>query len=462
MMIFPRSSLPLTLAATSLGFVIVQIDVMIVNGALVEIGGRLNASISTLQWIIDAYVLVFASLLMSSGALGDQFGSKRLFLWGFGIFSVASLGCGIAQTAAQLITFRVLQGVGAALIIPNSLALLNHACAGNSSTRARALGLWNAAGGLATAASPIIGGILISSIGWRSIFLVNLPIGMLGIWLTYRFVDDTSTSSPCHRIDLPGQLLTIISLFSMTASVIAAGTIGWTDWRVIGGFSLTLIAGWAFIRVEASSQHPMLLLEFFRSARFSASVVTGFLNNLAYYGLIFVLGLFFQNILHYSPLETGFAFIPLAGGAVVSNLIGSRIAAERGPRLPMISGFLIAAIGYASLHGINENTCYLEMLCPFILIPFGLGLAITPMTTALLSTVDQARSGIASAVFTTVRQTGGAIGVAIFGTLISGHISTNVRGVQTAFVICACLSLIAAGISVIWIGQHLDNRSRVV
>lgn len=457
---FPQQSLPMTILATSLGFVIVQVDVTIVNIALVEIGNKLNANISTLQWVIDAYALVFASLLMACGAIGDRLGYRRMFVWGFVIFSVASQACGVAQTAAQLIASRALQGVGAALIIPNSLALINHACAGNYLARARALGLWSIAGGVAAVGGPIVGGILVDLIGWRSIFLVNLPIGILGIWLTYRFVSNTQTLSQHRSIDLPGQMLAIIALLAMTSSVITAGAIGWTDWKVIAGISLALITCYAFMRVEANREHPMVPLELFRNSRFSAAITTGFLNNLAYYGLIFILSLFFQNTLHYSSLQTGLAFIPLAG-ATISNLIGSRIAAIKGPRLPMILGFLIATAGYGSLFGIDENISYRMMLFPLLLISFGLGLAIPPMTTALLSTVDQAHSGIASAVFTTMRQTGGAIGVAIFGTLVSGRIPASVSGIQTILIICAFLSLAAAGISAIWIGQHFDNSPLV-
>lgn len=453
-----QKPLLLTIIATSLGFVIVQIDITIVNIALVQISSELNATISSLQWIIDAYALVFAALLMSSGALGDQFGSKQMFLFGFVIFSVASLACGIAQTTSQLIIFRALQGIGASLVIPNSLSLLNHACAGNSSARARALGLWSAAGGLATAAGPVIGGILVDLIGWRSIFLVNLPVGILGIWLTYCFVKDTNKSLQHPRLDLLGQLFAIIALLSMTASIITAGAVGWSDWRIIVGFSSTSIAGYIFLRIETNSQYPMLPLEFFKKARFSASVCAGFLNNLSYYGLIFILGLFFQNILHYSALQTGLAFLPLAV-ASISNLIGSRLVEKKGSRFLMVLGLLIASIGYGSLYGINEGTYYKSILFSLIMISFGLGLAIPSMTTALLSTIDQARSGIASAVFTTMRQVGSATGVAIFGTFISGHVSTTLENIQTAFIICSCLSFLAAGISAIWIGQHIDKST---
>lgn len=456
MTFFPKSLL-LAIITTSLGFVIVQIDVTIVNIALVKISSELNAGISSLQWIMDSYTLLFAVLLMLSGSLGDQFGSRRMFLFGFVIFSGASLFCGVAQTTMQLITFRALQGVGAALIVPNSLSLVNHACAGNASMRARALGLWSAAGGLAAAAGPVIGGILVDLVGWRSIFLVNLPIGILGIWLTCRFVKETSKPLQRLRIDFLGQLLAIVALLSMIASIITAGTTGWSDWRVVSGFLITLILGYVFLRVEDKSQHPMLSLEFFKKTRFSASICTGFLNNFAYYGLIFVLGLFFQNILHYSALQTGLAFFPLSG-AVISNLIGSRIAAKKGPRFPMVLGFVIATIGYIQLHNINEHTGYIVILYSLILISFGLGLAIPSMTTALLSTVEQRCSGIASAVFTTMRQIGSAIGVAVFGTLISGHISITMGSIQTAFLICGFLSLMAAGISAIWIGSQSNEK----
>lgn len=449
----PQTSLPLTIAATSIGFVVIQLDVTIVNIALAQISARLGASVSSLQWVVDAYALVFAALLLSAGALGDRLGARRVFVAGLLVFTVASAACGLAQTDHQLIAARALQGLGAAMIMPNSLALLNHACAGDSITRARALGLWNAAGGLAVAAGPVLGGLMIASTGWRSIFLINLPVCAMGIWLTYRFVDETPPTASHRNLDLPGQTLAIVSLLALTSSIIGAGSVGWQDPRTLGGLSLACLCACLFFYIEIRSPHPMLPLGFFRNPAFSAATAAGFLNNLAYYGLIFVLSLYFQTIRHYSTVLAGLAFVPLTGTVTISNIIGSRLAGRTGPRLPMTLGFLIAAVGYGSLSGIDAQTSYLAMVLPLAIIPFGLGLAIPPMTSALLSTVERNRSGIASATFTTVRQIGGAIGVAVFGTLVSHDASASIRGIQDTFLICMCLSALAALVSRLGIGR---------
>lgn len=443
----------LTIAATSLGFVIIQLDVTIVNVALVQIGKNLDTTITGLQWVVDAYTLAFATLLMSGGAFGDRSGGRRIFVAGFVVFALSSAMCGLAHTSTQLIAARAIQGLGAALIVPNSLALLNDACAGNSAVRARALGLWNAAGGLAVAAGPVVGGLLLTLSGWRSIFLVNLPICALGIWLA-RFIKETPPHEPKTPIDIPGQLCAIIAVLALTASIIEGGASSWWQPAVLAGCATALIAGIGFIAIERRTTHPMLPLHLFSRPSFSTATCAGFLNNFAYYGLVFVLSLYFQSIRHYSTIQTGLAFVPLTGTVTVSNLLGSRLASKSGPRLPMVAGFAIAAIAYASLYGIDVDTPYALMLVPLAAIPFGLGLAIPAMTAALLASVERQRAGIASATFTTVRQIGGALGVAVFGAIVAAAGNASMAGIQCVFVVCACSSALACTLSLIGIGRN--------
>jgi len=444
-----NAALRRTIAITSLGFVMVQLDATIVNVAMAKIGISLNVSIYGLQWMVDAYTISVAAMLISAGAIGDRFGARKTFVLGMIVFSLASLACGLAKTGAALVAFRVIQGIGAAMILPCSLSLLNFACAKNGKNKSQAIGLWNAAGGLAIIAGPVLGGICVETIGWRSIFLINVPIGAAVVYLTKHHIQESKLISN-KSLDLFGQFTVISTLLVLTGGIIEIGSVGWTIYRSFGLVFASSIMVLIFIVIEARTKNPMLPLYLFKNRTFCTSAFAGFINNTVYYGIIFVASIYFQRALMYSPLQAGLAFIPLTGTGVISNLIGSRMAATRGPRAPMAIGFFLASVGCLFLTGINETTCYAHLIGGLAMIPLGLGLAIPPMTYALLSTVPQERAGIASGVFSTLRQVGGAIGVAIFGSLVAGDAQQIVDGIHTIFFSCAIL-LVAGGI-VSWIG----------
>jgi MFS transporter, DHA2 family, methylenomycin A resistance protein len=254
----------MTLAAISLGFVVVQLDVTIVNVALERIGTALGAGVSGLQWVVNAYTVVFASLILSSGALGDRLGAKRLFIIGFALFTAASAACGGAPNFIVLVTSRAIQGIGAAILVPCSLALLSHTFR-DEAARARAVGIWAGGAGVALAAGPVIGGVLIGTIGWRSIFFINLPIGLLGIWMTLRYAEETSRP-PQQGLDPAGQFLGIAALADLAATIIEGGKRGWTDLLVIIGCCLFALLASGFIAVEKTRRAPLLPLSFFRNS----------------------------------------------------------------------------------------------------------------------------------------------------------------------------------------------------
>ncbi|WP_156117501.1 MFS transporter [Collimonas arenae] len=437
-----------TIAASSFAFIIVQLDVTIVNVALPQIGVDLGARVSALQWVVDAYTLGFAVFLLSAGALGDKFGSKRLFLAGFLLFAMASLACGLAPNAAFLNIARAIQGIGAALLVPSSLAILNHACAHDKKLLAKAIGLWTAAGGVSIAAGPVIGGLLLATAGWRSIFLVNLPICAFGFLLTIRVVPAIAASTHVRSFDPLGQLLAIITLTALVGGVIEFHPLGMQHPLVIAGFGVALIAGAAFIMVERKVQHPMLPLNFFHQTSFSAAVLFGVLVNFSYYGVIFVISFYLQKVQNYSVVQAGLAFLPLTGTFIFSNLVSGWLIGKAGIRLPMMLGGLIGALGYGLLGsiGIASHASFLHMLPGFILIPAGMGLAVPAMTTSILSSVEKSRAGTASAVLNTARQVGGAVGVAVFGALVSDGVAGDMTsGVRIALATATVLLLIAAG-----------------
>jgi DHA2 family methylenomycin A resistance protein-like MFS transporter len=449
-------------ATVSVGFVVTQLDVTIVNIALAKIGGDLHADVTGLQWIVDAYALAFSVLMLSAGVLGDRLGARRMYAVGIVIFALASLACGLAFDATMLVAARALQGIGAAAMLPNSLALLNQACGHDPKLRARAVGLWTAAGAVSIAAGPVIGGLLIAGFGWRSIFLVNLPICAAGLFATFAWVprpdatavpnttvpgnaQSTAQVAPQPRsVDLPGQLLAIIALTAFTGAVIEGRPLGLSHPLVAGGFILAVIAVIAFVTVEARVATPMLPLSLFRKRTFSAAVLFGICVNLTYYGMVFVLSLYLQHVRGYTPLEAGLAFLPLTGGFLASNVLSGWVVGRYGVRVPMICGALTAALGYGLLHLVGATTPLIGLLVPFLLIPSGMGLAVPAMTTAVLASVERQRAGTASAVLNTARQAGGAVGVAAFGALVSGAGAAHiVFGMQVATAISTGLLLAA-------------------
>lgn len=447
----PRGSLAWTLSATSLGLVVVQLDITIVNVALPHIGSQLGAAVGGLQWVVDAYTLAFAGLLLSAGVVGDRLGSRGTYLLGMLLFGISSLACGIAPDTATMIAARVVQGASAAMVLPTSLSLISHACGDNHKLRTRAIGFWSSTGGAAVAAGPVIGGFLIDAFGWRSIFLVNVPLCGLAIWLVWRHVAETTT----HRhgtFDWVGQILAIVTLTCLTGAVIEAGSLGWDNALVIDAFALAFIGFIAFLIVERLHPHPMLPLGFFRRSTFTAATCVGVVTNFTFYGLIFVLSLYFQEARHYSPAEAGLAFLPLTGIFVISNIISGWLAAKLGFRLPMTGGLVVGAIGFALLYDVSATTPFLYMALALMLVPIGTGVTVPAMTASVLASIERQRAGTASAVLNTARQVGGAMGVALFGGLIAR--SDVVTGLDDAFRISAVMLIVASVICWIWIKAH--------
>lgn len=438
-----RLATSLTLAAMSLGYGVVQLDVTIVNTALDAMGKTLGGGVAELQWVVSAYTIAFAAFILTAGALGDRIGAKRIFMAGFAIFTAASLACAMSPNAAVLIAARLVQGLAAAILVPNSLALLNHAYA-DDRARGRAVAVWAAGASLALTAGPFVGGALITLVGWRAIFLVNLPIGLTGLWLSWRYASET-TRSRAREIDLPGQLAAIAALGTLAGAIIEAGALGWSHPAVIAAFVASAAFAVLFVWRESRTVQPMLPLSLFGHRLFTLTTIVGLLVNIAIYGLIFVLSLYFQRINGLSAWWTGLAFVPMMGAVLPVNLLAPRLAERIGSCPTIVVGACISALGCLGLLWTEAGTCYWAIFAQMIAISGGLGLLVPPLTSTLLGSVDKARSGIAAGVLNATRQTGSVLGVALFGSLVASD-SAFMTGLHQSLIISAAVLLLAAAV----------------
>ncbi|MGF6839820.1 DHA2 family methylenomycin A resistance protein-like MFS transporter [Paraburkholderia youngii] len=437
----PARSPRLALLATSLGFVIICLDVTVVNVALARMRDGLGLDSTALEWVVNAYTLAFASLLLTAGALADRFGARRIFVAGFVVFTCASVGCGLSDGAVLLVGSRVVQGIGAALCVPSSLALLGAAFP-EPHARARAVSVWAGTAALALGAGPLVGGVLVDRFGWPAIFLINVPIGVAGIWLTIAHAPDTQGRAT-RRIDLAGQTLAVVALVGLTYAVVESGRLGWTSMTVLTGMAVATVAGGLFVIVEARQAQPLLPLALFRHAAVNVSALTGLSLNFGYYGLMFAMSLFFQSARHDTPLETGLAFLPMTAVVAVANVASGSLTARFGYRLPMLVGQALAALGYVSLAFVRVDSSALAVALPLLSVGVGVALAVPSINTAVLAHVEPSYMGIASGVLNTARQIGGVLGVGLFGALVRPEFDHLAEGLHLAAILAATVTLLS-------------------
>ena len=367
----------------------IQLDVTVVNVAVKQIGATFGGGVAELQWVVSSYILMLAALILPAGALGDRFGAKRVLLAGFAIFVAASMACGLAPGFPVLIAARAVQGTGAALLGACSLALLNDTFT-SAAERARAIGLWAAGASSALSGGPVVGGILIAALGWRSIFFLNAPIGLAGLWLIWRYAHDTPRAAHHRGTDLTGAVSAVVAL--------------------------------------------------------AAPVAVGFLVNVCFYGLIFLFSLLFPDPQGMSALRAGLAFTPMTAAILAANLLSGRVSAAVGPVRAILAGLAAMAIGCAALLWTGPATGYPAMAGQQVLLGGGLGLLVPPMTALLLSGAERSRSGVASGALTAFRQAGSLLGVAVFGALAAG--GHFYRGLHAA--LWVSVAVLAASGLLIW------------
>jgi EmrB/QacA subfamily drug resistance transporter len=403
----------LVLAICCLSLFIVGIDATIVNVALPSIQHDLRAPVSGLQWTIDAYTIVVASFLMLSGSTADRVGRRRTFQAGLALFTLGSLLCSLAPGLGWLVAFRMLQALGGSMLNPVAMSIITNTFT-DPAERARAIGLWGGVFGMSLALGPIAGGVLVSSVGWRGIFWVNIPVGLAAIVLTALFVPE-SRAPRARRVDPVGQSLVIATLASLIYAIIEGPNSGWTSATILGCFGLAAAALIGLVGYERRRDEPLLDLRFFRSAPFSGATVIAVSAFAALAGFLFLNTLYLQEVRGYSALHAGVYTLPAAAMTVLLAPVSGRIVAARGPRLPIVVAGIATIVSAVMLTRLANDTSFGYLIVSYVIFGIGSGLVNPPITNTAVSGMPRSQAGVAAGIASTSRQVGAALGVAVAG-----------------------------------------------
>jgi EmrB/QacA subfamily drug resistance transporter len=436
----------LILAICCLSLFIVGIDGTIVNVALPSIQRSLHASVSGLQWTVDAYTLVLASLLMLSGSMGDRFGRRRVFQTGLALFSLGSLACSLAPGLGWLVAFRMVQAVGGSMLNPVAMSIIVNTFT-DPKERARAVGIWGAVVGLSLALGPVAGGVLVSGIGWRSIFWINIPIGIAAIALAQRFVPE-SKAPRARRFDPVGQVLIVVLLSSITYGIIEGPRRGWGSPLILGLFGLGVVAAAGLVVAERRRREPLIDIRFFRSAPFSGAALIAVSAFAAVGGFLFLNTLYLQDVRGYPALHAGLLTLPMAATMVVVAQVSGRLVASRGPRTSLVVAGPAMALGALLLVRLGAHTSTAYLIVAFAIFGIGFGFVNTPITNTAVSGMPKEQAGVAAAVASTSRQIGSSLGVAVTGSLVAVGTGTGFLAASHA----AYAVITGCGVAVLLLG----------
>jgi DHA2 family methylenomycin A resistance protein-like MFS transporter len=425
---------PYGLYAICFGFFLVLFDTTALNVAVGAIHREFGGAMSGMQWIVNAYTIVFASLVLTCGALGDRYGAKRLYQLGLGLFTAMSLLCALSPSVGFLIVMRMVQGLGAAMMLPASLALLSHAFP-DPRARARAVSFWASIVSLGFAAGPALGGVFTSYFGWRSIFLLNVPFGIVALLMVRAFIDETSAAT-ARPLDWTGQLSVSLALWALSYALIEAGNAGWTAPRVLAAFGATIVLCAACALNERRSTAPVFPPALFSRPAFIACVAAGVVLSLGTYGILFVESIYLQNVRHLSALATGAMIVPLTVLPTVTTRAIDRYRADMHFKSRLVRGQMLGLAGTAVMAVSVWFPATGVILVGFGLLGVSLGYVTPAMTTGVLTSSPAAMSGLASGILNAGRQVGGTVGVALMGTLMQMH---HDRGMVVAFTVALIL-----------------------
>ena len=431
------------LAVLCLGLFMILLDGTIVNIAIPHIQTAFHTSFSNIEWVMNAYILVFAVLLVTLGRFGDLWGRRKLFISGLTLFTVGSLACGLAPSIGLLIAFRVVQGVGGAAMMPATLSII--AAVFPPGKRGAAMGVWGGVSGLATAIGPTLGGVLVqyatwpSVVGsWRWIFLVNLPIGVAGVVLALRIVPESKNPTAVESLDLPGVGLVSASLFCLTFALIEGQRFGWTSTTILSLFAAAALAFALFFWREHRVRQPLIDFSLFRNLNFAAGNATGLLLSAAMMGAFFTIPIFLQSVLGYSAIKAGLVMVPMSVVIIFAAPAAGTLSDRLGSKWIVALGMFLLALGLGWMAGlvpgvskISPATTPLSLVIPFAISGIGIGLAVAPVTSAVMATAPRDRVGNASGVLSTMRQVGSLMGIAVLGAVLQNRITANVTtGIQ--------------------------------
>jgi EmrB/QacA subfamily drug resistance transporter len=449
----------LTLAAVSFGLFMIMLDNTVVNVALPSIQSDFRADLSELQWIVTGYALTFAALMLIGGKVADAYGRRLVFVVGIAVFTLASLGCGLAESSEQLIAARILQGVGAALMNPATLSII--AATFPPRERGTAIGIWAGVSALALAIGPLVGGLITEHLDWSWIFFVNVPVGVVAIAASFLFIDETRDETH-ERLDLPGLATSGLGLFALTYGLIEANTYGWTSGRIVGAFAVAAVSLGAFVLLERHQRAPMLPLELFRNRTYTGANLVVLLVALAMFGVFFFMSLYMQTILGYSAVQTGAAFLPMTILIILVAPIAGRTTDRIGSRGLMTAGMILIALQLLYFSRLGIDTTYWTLLPAFVIGGIGMALTMTPSAAAATRNVPVDKAGVGSAVLNSARQVGGTLGIAVMGAIVAAEAGGErtpeafMRGFEAALLVAAAIAVLGAVVAFTLVRPHED------
>jgi EmrB/QacA subfamily drug resistance transporter len=452
-----------TLGAVSFGLFMIMLDNTVVNVALPSMQRSLHIGPSELEWVVVSYALTFATLMLTGGKLADLFGRRLLFIVGLVIFTGASLACGLATSPNILIAARTVQGVGAALMNPATLGIITATFPPRQ--RGTAIGIWAGVSAMALAIGPLVGGLLTEKVNWSWVFYVNVPVGIVAVFVTLWAVDESRDTSEEQRLDLPGLASSGLGLFSLTYALIEANSKGWTSAEILGLFALSVVALATFVVLESRQRVPMLDLSLFRSPTFTGANVAMLMVSLAMFGVFFYNSLFIQNILGYSAIQTGAMFLPMTLLIILIAPQAGRLTDKVGSRWLIGGGMSLLTVSQILFAQVNRGSNFWDLLPGLLVGGVGMALTMTPATAAAMSSVPRDKAGVGSAVLNTSRQIGGSLGIAVMGAVLAHYVHVPrtspafaaefVAGYHRALYVSAGIALAGAVVAVATVRKTL-------
>ncbi len=447
-----------TLGAVAFGLFMIMLDNTVVNVALPSIQRDLGIDLSELEWIVAGYALTFAALMLTGGKLADAYGRRLVFIAGLTIFTAASLACGLADSGSVLIGARVIQGIGAALMNPATLSII--AATFPPHQRGTAIGIWAGVSAMALAIGPLVGGLLTEHISWSWIFFVNVPVGALAIVASVLLIDESRDTSREQRLDLPGLISSAVGLFALTYALIEANTYGWTSGRILAAFAVAAVGLVTFVMLERHQRLPMLDLSLFRNGTFAGANIVVLLVFLAMFGVFFFVSLYMQNILGYSAVQAGAAFLPMTILVMLVAPVAGRLSDRVGSRWLMTAGMALLAGQLFYFSRLGADATFWRLLPALLVGGVGMSMTMTPTAAAAVRSVPVDKAGVGSAVLNSFRQVGGSMGIAFMGAIVAHEAGGRrtadafMDGFSKALTVSAIIALAGAVVAAVLVRPH--------